>query len=65
MNPIENLWATVKRELAQYETPPSDLNVPWIRIEAEWRKVNEETIQKLVESMSKRIRYVLKRKNGL
>ena len=53
LNSIENLWAILKRKLAQYETPPSDFNELWIRIEAEWRKINEETIQKLVESMPK------------
>ena len=43
-------------------TLPSDLNEPWIRIEAEWRKINEEIIQKLVESMPKRIRSAIKNK---
>ena len=54
----------MKRKLARYETPPSDLNEPWIRIEAEWRKINEEKIQKLVESMPTRSRSKTHSKNS-
>ena len=32
LNPIENLSAIVKRNLAQYKIPSSDLNELWIRI---------------------------------
>jgi DDE superfamily endonuclease len=62
LNPIEHLWAIIKRRLNQYERPPSGMIELWERIEAEWNKIDSETCLKLIESMPRRIEAVLKAK---
>ena len=62
LNPIEHLWAILKRRLNQYERPPSGMVELWERIEAEWNKIGVDDCLKLIESMPKRIEAVLKAK---
>lgn len=62
LNPIENLWAIVKRRLGAYENPPKNVDELWERIQHEWRALDRDIIQKLVESMPKRIESVIKNK---
>lgn len=64
LNPIENLWAIVKRQLAQYDHAPTNLGQLWERIQTEWAKIPPQTIKNLVESMPKRLREV-RRNRGL
>jgi transposase len=60
LNPIEHLWAIVKRRLAQYDNPPSGMVELWERIEEVWENIGAEECKSLVESMPKRIEAVLK-----
>lgn len=62
LNPIENLWALLKRRLAAYDAPPKNFDELWSRIQTEWSLIPHEMIQKLVESMPKRIKSVIKNK---
>ena len=62
LNPIEHLWANLKRRLNQYDHPPTGMLELWERIEDEWNKIDKETCLKLVESMPNRIKAVLKSK---
>lgn len=62
LNPIEHLWAILKRRLNQYERPPSGMIELWERIEAEWNKIDKDDCLKLIESMPNRINAVLKSK---
>lgn len=62
LNPIENLWSIVKRQLQQYQTHPTSLQDLWARVKTEWGKIPEITIQNLVESMPRRVRSVIKNK---
>ena len=62
LNPIENLWAIVKRMLSHYERAPTNMAELWERVNIEWAKIPHQTIQNLVESMPKRIKSVLANK---
>jgi transposase len=62
LNPIEHLWAIIKRRLNQYECPPRGMLELWDRIEAEWNRINQEECQRLVESIPRRIEAVCKAK---
>ena len=62
LNPIEHLWATLKRRLNEYDHPPSGILELWERIEVEWNKIDKETCMRLIESMPRRIKAVLRSK---
>jgi hypothetical protein len=62
LNPIEHLWAHLKRQLADYDEAPVSMNDLWLRVEAEWDKIKKETCADLIHSMPKRVAAVLKAK---
>ena len=62
LNPIEHLWASLKRRLNQYETPPNGMLELWERIETEWDKIENDACLNLIESLPRRIGAVLKAK---
>ena len=62
LNPIETLWAIIKRRLNEYDAPPAGINELWDRIQTIWNDITPETCYKLIASMPKRIEAVLKAK---
>lgn len=62
LNPIEHLWAHIKRHLNRYETPPNGMLQLWERVEAEWENISPEICLNLIESMPRRINAVLNAK---
>ncbi|KAG1059542.1 hypothetical protein G6F41_013395 [Rhizopus arrhizus] len=63
LNPIEHMWAHLKRELFHsYEAPPSSMHKLWERIGQTWYAISKEECQKYIESMSKRCAAVIKAK---
>jgi DDE superfamily endonuclease len=40
LNPIEHLWAHLKRQLNKYDSPPKGILAFWERVEAEWNKID-------------------------
>lgn len=60
LNPIEHLWAYLKRQLNKYESPPKGMLELWERVEAEWNKINESVCINLIESMPRRMDAVIK-----
>ena len=62
MNPIEHMWALVKRRLNEYESPPSGLVELWERVQDIWNKVTQEECLKVIDSMPSRIQALLKAK---
>ncbi|KAJ1301366.1 hypothetical protein OPQ81_008631 [Rhizoctonia solani] len=64
LNPIEHLWAHLKRELGKYPHPPKGVLELWERVETEWNKIDGKVCQDLIESMPRRIQAVLKAKGG-
>ena len=59
LNPIEHLWALLKRRLNQYETPPSGMLELWERIRFQFYENTEDECARLYESIPRRIEAVL------
>ena len=64
LNPIEHLWAILKRRLSQYDAPPRGMVQLWERIEEEWEKIDSDICKRLIESMPARVEAVLKAKGA-
>ena len=64
LNPIEHLWSYLKRELQSYETSPNNLDELWDQVQEVWAKIPIKYIQKLYESMPKRMSDVCQAKGG-
>jgi len=64
LNPIENLWAIIKRKLNQYSDPPKGVFELWERIEETWNKITIEVCEKLIHSMPNRMKEVVRAKGG-
>jgi transposase len=64
LNPIEHLWHYVKQKLARYKTIPKTKDELWERIETEWNRIPQDLCRRLVDRMEKRIKAVIKRKDG-
>ncbi len=64
LNPIEHLWDVVEREICIMDVQPTNLQQLCDAIMSIWTKISEECFQHLVESMSRRIKAVLKAKAG-
>ena len=60
LNPIEHLWAQLKRRLATYGHPPTGMTEIWERVQEEWEKSDQQFIAHLIESMPLRVQAVLK-----
>lgn len=58
LNPIENLWAIVKKHIR--ETEPKNLNELWAETQKAWRSIPAFQCVKLIDSMPKRCEAVLK-----
>ena len=62
LNPIEHLWAKVKRDLSVYDTPPSGMLDLWDRVQDEWNRIDPLECLNFIDSMPKRIEAVIKAK---
>jgi transposase len=63
LNPIENMWALLKQRLYRnYEQPPKGMNEHWERIHETWYKITKEECQKVIGTMHKRCKEVIKMK---
>ena len=61
LNPIEHMWALLKRKLNEYDTPPSGINELFERITDVWyNKITKEDCLAVIDSMPDRIRAVIK-----
>jgi len=60
LNPIEHLWAHVKRMLNRFQTPAKGINELWERIQVVWNEIDVQTCSNLIHSMPSRIQAVLK-----
>ncbi len=64
LNPIEHLWHVVEREIHIMDVQTTNLQQLCDAIMTIWTKISEECFQHLVESMTWRIKTVLKTKGG-
>ncbi|CAK9832814.1 Transposable element Tcb1 transposase [Anthophora retusa] len=63
LNPIENLWAHLKKKLhCEYHTMPTSTDNLWIRVQEEWNKISPDYCERLIQSMLQRIHLVSKAK---
>ena len=62
LNPIEHVWAEVKRKLNQYATPPSGVIELYERVDEIMKDFDKEYIIKLYKSMPSRMEAVIKAK---
>ncbi|KEP46297.1 DDE family endonuclease, partial [Rhizoctonia solani 123E] len=62
LNPIENLWSKMKRELGEYESPPNGILELWERVQVVWDRLGVDYCRNLIESMPKRMALILKNK---
>lgn len=64
LNPIENLWAEIKRQLHNLKQKPSNIGELEKCVEKLWRAIPSETIENLVDSMPRRIEAVIAANGG-
>jgi len=64
LNPIEHIWSKVDRQLRKYPSRPSSKGELWERLEFIWANMDMELIDKLYDSMPKRVDAVYKAKGG-
>jgi hypothetical protein len=64
LNRIENLWDELERKLRGSSVLPFTLDDPGQKLLKRWTKLNVDTLQKLVESMTRRMESVIKAKGG-
>ena len=60
LNPIENLWAILKRRLNAFDTAPRGLQELWDRVQPVWNSIEPELCLKLVATMPQRMEAVIK-----
>ena len=63
LNPIENLWKTMK-DLLRHHKKPSNKQEMMDTIKAVWEEVSLEQLQNLIESMLKRMKAVISARGG-
>jgi hypothetical protein len=64
LNPIENLWAEVKKSLQKQKKQPSNLAELEKRVKKVWNGLPKVLIENLVDSMPDRIQAVIAAKGG-
>jgi hypothetical protein len=64
LNPLENLWADVKRRITLKHPNISNRDEAWEAFEEEWEKTPKEFCFKLAHSMPQRLQAVIKAKGG-
>ena len=65
LNPIEHMWAELKRKLLLYDEPAKSMTEFWERVSYTWNKcMTKEYCERLIESMPRRIEACYKARGG-
>ena len=64
LNPIENLWDELHRRIQGCTTRPKSVKELLCLLQAEWKKIPLAVIQRLVESMPRRVHAVIASRGG-
>jgi len=64
LNPIERLWAILKRRLGEYPTKPRNRDELWERVVKTWDAISTDECAELIKSMPARMTAVIKAKGG-
>ena len=59
LNPIEHVWAILKRRVRRHLRPNDDLNQLEFLIKEEWNHLDQQVIKNLIGSMPSRVRSVI------
>lgn len=66
LNPIENVWAHVKKMLARYLTEPAGVKELWQRLSKEWDTDEvKDLCKKVIHSMPRRLQAVIDAKGDI
>ena len=64
LNPIENLWGYLKRQLRNRPRKPSSLDQLYDFIVQEWNAIPSRVLENMIESLPRRIEMVIKNRGG-
>ena len=64
LNPIEQVWHYLKVQIGRQDTRPTSIHQLWEFVLEEWELIPLEYIQRLYESMPRRVEKVLKARGG-
>jgi thiamine biosynthesis protein ThiC len=64
LSPIKNLWKQLKNAISARRYKIRSIYEIEVALQQEWAKIKEEALNKLMESMPKRISEMLSRKGG-
>ena len=56
LNPIETVWAHLKKQLDRYLNAPRNMDELWERVQDIWTEITPEYLRKLYESMPRRMK---------
>ena len=59
LNSIKHIWATLKRRLNSYSTPPTSLFQLWEHVEESFRTITTDECERLYTNMPNRIAAIL------
>jgi hypothetical protein len=64
LNPIENLWDELDRNVRKHKPLPKNQDHLWQILQEEWLKLDENIYKNLVDSMPRRIAAVIANKGN-
>ncbi|TFK63776.1 hypothetical protein BDN72DRAFT_733519, partial [Pluteus cervinus] len=64
LNIIEHLWEYLDRRVRTRQTPPTNLMELWDALVEEWGNIEQDYIDRLFDSMPRRIAAVIAAKGG-
>ena len=59
LNPIENLWGILERKIQTHKPLPKNKEELWQILQEDWLKIDNHTIQNLIDSMPHRVAAVI------
>ena len=64
LNPIEHIWALIKKRIGQRTRPPSGMLELCQLVQEEWGKISVDDCRCVIDSMPRRVAAVIKAKGG-
>jgi hypothetical protein len=64
LNPIEHLWTLLKRRIEEQEERAKGVHELWDKAAEEWGKITVEECRRLIESIPRRLKEVIRKKGG-
>ncbi|KAG8224036.1 hypothetical protein J437_LFUL001113 [Ladona fulva] len=64
LNPIENVWAFMMREMQDANVRPRNVNELWEMVKEAWERIPSSLCHNVVNSMSRRLNHVIENEGG-